>query len=162
MWIGSDFSSVSTDASQMRSAAQRRHAQARAPGQAGGQRTAGPQLYRLTRRLSRAADVDVAAAVDAAQLGGVGGEAPHEPALALAQDLQVLPRDLRLLRGGVQPELEPADEQLVRERQLRALPFARDGGADQPHGPGGRAVDPSRNGSGRYTTRYLEQQGLAR
>ena len=33
-----------------------------------------------------------------------------------------------------QPELEPADEQLVREWEPRALPFAHDGGADQPHG----------------------------
>ena len=36
--------------------------------------------------------------------------------------------------------MEPADEQLVRERELRALPFARDGGADQPHGPAARKL----------------------
>ena len=42
-------------------------------------------------------------------------------------------------RGGVQ--LGPADEQLVREpRELRALPFARDSGADQPHGPAARKL----------------------
>ena len=42
--------------------------------------------------------------------------------------------------GGVQPKLQPADEQLVRERELLALPFARNRGADQPHGPAARKL----------------------
>ena len=66
------------------------------------------RFYRLARRLPGAADVDVAVAAGVAQLGGAESEAPRVPEPALAQDLQVLPRDVQL---GVQPELWPANEQ---------------------------------------------------